>query len=54
MKKKNHILSKKSVIYAKNNLFFLKCRSVRDHCHYAGKYRGAAPNICNLRCKTTK
>ena len=25
---------------------------VRDHCHYTGKYRGAAPNICNLGCKT--
>ena len=21
---------------------------VRDHCHYAGKFRGAAHNICNL------
>ena len=24
---------------------------VRDHCHYTGKYRGAAHNICNLRYK---
>ena len=24
---------------------------VRDHCHYMGKYRGAAHNICNLRYK---
>ena len=24
---------------------------VRDHCHNAGKYRGAAHNICNLRYK---
>ena len=22
---------------------------VRDHCHYTGKYRGAAHNICNLK-----
>ena len=22
---------------------------VRDHCHYTGKYRGAAHDICNLR-----
>ena len=26
---------------------------VRDHCHYTGKYRGAA-HICNLRYKTPK
>ena len=24
-------------------------RKVRDHCHYAGKYRGAAYSICNLK-----
>ena len=24
---------------------------VRDHCHYTGKYRGAAHNACNLRYK---
>ena len=27
---------------------------VRDHCHYNGKYRGAAHDICNLRYKTPK
>ena len=27
---------------------------VRDHCHYRGKYRGAAHNICNLRYKVPK
>ena len=25
---------------------------VRDNCHYTGKYRGAAHDICNLRYKT--
>ena len=27
---------------------------VRDHCHYTGKYRGAAHDICNLSYKTPK
>ena len=27
---------------------------VKDHCHYRGKYRGAAHNICNLRLKHQK
>ena len=27
---------------------------VRDHCHYTGKYRGAAHNICNLGYKIPK
>ena len=27
---------------------------VRDHCHYTGKVRGAAHNICNLRYKIPK
>ena len=31
-----------------------KYHKVRDHCHYTGKYRGAASNICNLRYKTPK
>ena len=28
-----------------------KHHKVRHHCHYTGKYRGAAHNICNLRYK---
>ena len=27
---------------------------MKDHCHYAGKYRGAAHDICNLGNKTPK
>ena len=27
---------------------------VRDHCHYTGKYRGAAHNACNLQYKVPK
>ena len=26
----------------------------KDHCHYTGKYRGAAHNICNLRYRIPK
>ena len=29
-------------------------QKVRDHCHYAGKYRGAAHSICNLRYNIPK
>ena len=31
-----------------------KHHKVRSHCHYTGKYRGAAHNICNLRYKIPK
>ena len=31
-----------------------KHHKVRDHCHYTGKYRGAAHNICNLKHKIRK
>ena len=31
-----------------------KYDKVKDHCHYTGKYRGAAHNISNLRYKLPK
>ena len=31
-----------------------KYHKVKDHCHYTGKYRDAAHDICNLRYKTSK
>ena len=31
-----------------------KYHKVKDHCHYTGKYRSAAHDICNLRYKIPK
>ena len=31
-----------------------KYYKVRDHCHYTGKYKGAAHNTCNLNYKVPK
>ena len=40
-----YICKKKKKISANDK----KYQKVRDHCHYTGKYRGAAHDICNLR-----
>ena len=29
-------------------------KKVRDYCHFTGKYRGPAHDVCNLNCKATK
>ena len=45
--------------YNKENICYI-CKKefnndkVRDHCHFTGKYRGAAHNTCNLRYKVPK
>ena len=36
--------------YAKDK----KYRKVKEHCHYTGKYRGAAYSICNLKYSVPK
>ena len=33
------------------NVKDINYRKVRHHCHYTGKYRGAAHSICNLKFK---
>ena len=50
--------TKKNVIYAKKRFSTddnnKKYHNVKDHCHYTGKYRGPAHDICNLRYKIPK
>ena len=29
-------------------------KKIKDHCHYIGKFRGAAHSTCNLRYKVPK
>ena len=40
--------------YACKKEFTLKDYKVNDHCHYTGKYRGAAHNSCNLKMRQPK
>ena len=50
----------KIAIFVKKNLKIksLKIKYIinlaRDHCHYAGEYRGAAKSICNLKHRVPK
>ena len=59
-KKKTMIPLTKEDNYNKENICYI-CKKdfnndmkVRDHCHFTGKYRGAAHNMCNLRYKIPK
>ena len=50
MKSKKYITySKKEFCYDENEK-----NEVRDHCHYTGKFRGAAHSICSLTYKVIK
>ena len=46
IQKRCYICKKKKFSTDDNNK---KYHKVRDHCHYTGKYRVAAHDICNLR-----
>ena len=49
-----HICKKGFCTKGHNENEFKLNTEVRDHCHYTGKFRGAAHNVCNLRCNVPK
>ena len=58
MKKKDYTINKREFdtidTAGPSSLEREQQHKVGDHCHYTGKYRGAAHNICNLRSKVPK
>ena len=50
-KKECYIYQKKLCYNTNEKMKFKLYKKVRDHCHYTGKFRGAAHSICNLRYK---
>ena len=46
--------NEQEICYICKKEFDEKNYKVRNHCNYAGKYRGAAHNMCNLRYKIPK
>ena len=51
-KEENHNYKKENTCYICKKDF--NNDKVRNHCHFTGKYRGAAHNTCNLRYKIPK
>ena len=49
-----HICKKEFCFDENEKNKFKLYQKVRDHCHYTGKFRGAAHSICNLRYKVPK
>ena len=65
MKKRNTLTKEEKEIHCKQKMLYMQKKfstdkdnkkyfKVKDHCHYTGKYRGAAYDICNLRYKIPK
>ena len=68
MKKKNPLATEERKLHHKQEVCYIckkefstgdaafnkKYYKVRGHCHYSGKYRRAAHDICNLRYKHQK
>ena len=42
-------MQKNNLVPMAMTLHSKKYNKIRDHCHYIGKYRDVAHNICNLR-----
>ena len=53
-KQKECHICKKDFYTNENNENEFEYKKVRDHCHYTGKFRGAAHSIRNLRYKVPK
>ena len=65
-KKKNEVIKKRATRI--NSKIYYTCKEkfenkylrnkkyhkLRDHCHYAGEYRGAVQSICNLKYSVLK
>ena len=49
--KECHICKKEFCTNKNDKNAFKLYQKVRDHCHYTGKFRGAAHSICNLSYK---
>ena len=49
--KEYYICKKDFCGYKNQKMKFKLCKTVRDDCHYTGKFRGPAHSICNLNYK---
>ena len=49
-----HVYERSDICWICEDTFTEKDKRVRDHCHYTGKFRGAAHNSCNLKYRCPK